>query len=157
MLRATFVGGAWISIASPAPSGRIGFVFLGRYTLEMRLPRHDSIRLGPEALQRPRKHRSRYCHLLNEAVTRGDERVFPWSVGRLIAALGQLKDLKIIGAVVLFVSRRKRNLRLSGEGGVSTLLEGTVKKQKPKTREHVRIVAYLIPADVTSCGANCES
>ena len=102
------------------------------------------VRLGPRRLQRPRKNRSRYCHCLTKAVIRRDEYFSDGLSEELIAALGQIKDLKVIGRSSSFRFKdRKEEPKTIGENlGVSTLLEGTVRKQGDK----VRIVAELINA-----------
>ncbi|HSP61751.1 MAG TPA: tetratricopeptide repeat protein, partial [Pyrinomonadaceae bacterium] len=62
----------------------------------------------------------------------------------LIAALGQIRELKVIGRSSSFrFKERKEESRVIGEKlGVATLLEGTVRKQG----DRVRIVAELINA-----------
>ena len=62
----------------------------------------------------------------------------------LIAALAQIRDLKVIGRSSSFRFKdRKEEPKTIGEKlGVATLLEGTVRKQG----ERVRIVAELINA-----------
>jgi len=62
----------------------------------------------------------------------------------LIAALGQIKELKVIGrsSSFRFKDRKEESKTIGEKLGVTTLLEGTVRKQG----ERVRIVAELINA-----------
>jgi TolB-like protein len=82
--------------------------------------------------------------LLNESGDPKDE-YFPDGLSEeLIAALAQIRELKVIGRSSSFRFKdRKEETKTIGEKlGVSTLLEGTVRKQG----ERVRIVAELINA-----------
>src|SRR6266404_3436199 len=82
--------------------------------------------------------------LLNESGDPKDEYFSDGLSEELIAALAQIKDLKVIGRSSSFRFKdRKEESKIIGEKlGVSTLLEGTVRKQG----ERVRIVAELINA-----------
>src|SRR3989440_11653928 len=82
--------------------------------------------------------------LLNENGDRSDEYFSDGLSEELIAALAQIKDLKVIGRSSSFRFKdRKEETKTIGEKlGVATLLEGTVRKQG----ERVRIVAELINA-----------
>ena len=82
--------------------------------------------------------------LLNESGDPSDEYFSDGLSEELIAALGQIRDLKVIGRSSSFRFKdRKEEPKTIGEKlGVSTLLEGTVRKQGDK----VRIVAELIKA-----------
>src|SRR5438552_13373721 len=82
--------------------------------------------------------------LLNESGDRKDEYFSDGLSEELIAALAQIKDLKVIGRSSSFrFKERKEETKTIGEKlGVATLLEGTVRKQG----ERVRIVAELINA-----------
>ncbi|HEV3244020.1 MAG TPA: tetratricopeptide repeat protein [Chthoniobacterales bacterium] len=82
--------------------------------------------------------------LLNESGDSKDEYFSDGLSEELIAALAQIKDLKVIGRSSSFRFKdRKEETRTIGEKlGVTTLLEGTVRKQG----ERVRIVAELINA-----------
>jgi TolB-like protein len=82
--------------------------------------------------------------LLNESGDSKDEYFSDGLSEELIAALAQIKDLKVIGRSSSFRFKdRKEETRTIGEKlGVATLLEGTVRKQG----ERVRIVAELINA-----------
>jgi TolB-like protein len=81
---------------------------------------------------------------LNESGNANDEYFSDGLSEELIAALAQIKELKVIGRSSSFRFKdRKDEPRTIGEKlGVSTLLEGTVRKQGNK----VRIVAELINA-----------
>ena len=115
----------------------------GAIPLEMQRLDTMPVRLGPRRLQR-HKNRSRYCHCLTKAAIRRDEYFSDGLSEELIAALGQIRDLKVIGRSSSFRFKdRKEEPKTIGEKlGVSTLLEGTVRKQGDK----VRIVAELINA-----------
>jgi serine/threonine-protein kinase len=82
--------------------------------------------------------------LLNESGDPHDEYFSDGLSEELIAALAQIRELKVIGRSSSFRFKdRKEERRTIGEKlGVSTLLEGTVRKQGNK----VRIVAELINA-----------
>jgi TolB-like protein/Flp pilus assembly protein TadD len=82
--------------------------------------------------------------LLNESGDPKDEYFSDGLSEELIAALAQIKDLKVIGRSSSFrFKERKEETKTIGEKlGVATLLEGTVRKQG----ERVRIVAELINA-----------
>ena len=69
--------------------------------------------------------------LLNESGDPGDEYFSDGLSEELIAALGQIRDLKVIGRSSSFRFKdRKEEPKTIGEKlGVSTLLEGTVRKQ----------------------------
>ena len=80
--------------------------------------------------------------LLNESGDPGDEYFSDGLSEELIAALAQIKGLKVIGRSSSFRFKdKKTDVKTIGEElGVSTLLEGTVRKQG----DQVRIVAELI-------------
>src|SRR6266487_1358564 len=82
--------------------------------------------------------------LLNESGDPKDEYFSDGLSEELIAALAQIRDLKVIGRSSSFrFKERKEESKTIGEKlGVATLLEGTVRKQG----ERVRIVAELINA-----------
>jgi TolB-like protein len=82
--------------------------------------------------------------LLNESGDPGDEYFSDGLSEELIAALAQIKGLKVIGRSSSFRFKdKKQDSKTIGEKlGVSTLLEGTVRKQG----DRVRIVAELINA-----------
>ena len=80
--------------------------------------------------------------LLNESADPGDEYFSDGLSEELIAALAQVNGLKVIGRSSSFRFKdKKTDVKTIGEElGVSTLLEGTVRKQG----DQVRIVAELI-------------
>src|SRR5213082_1218506 len=82
--------------------------------------------------------------LLNESGDPKDDYFSDGLSEELIAALAQIRELKVIGRSSSFRFKdRKEESKIIGEKlGVSTLLEGTVRKQG----ERVRIVAELINA-----------
>jgi TolB-like protein len=82
--------------------------------------------------------------LLNESGDPGDEYFSDGLSEELIAALAQVKELKVIGrsSSFRFKDRKEESKTIGEKLGVSTLLEGTVRKQGNK----VRIVAELINA-----------
>ena len=82
--------------------------------------------------------------LLNESGDPKDEYFSDGLSEELIAALAQIKDLKVIGrsSSFRFKDRKEEPKAIAEKLGVRTLLEGTVRKQG----ERVRIVAELINA-----------
>src|SRR5207247_7689446 len=82
--------------------------------------------------------------LLNESGDQRDEYFSDGLSEELIAALGQIKELKVIGrsSSFRFKDRKGESKTIGEKLGVSTLLEGSVSKQGDK----VRIVAELINA-----------
>jgi TolB-like protein len=137
-MRPNSVGRAWIYIVIVGAFLSIGLFFLGRYTAGNATPRHSEA-----ATATPRKSIA-VLPLLNESGDPDDEYFSDGLSEELIAALGQIKDLKVIGRSSSFRFKdRKEEPKTIGEKlGVSTLLEGTVRKQGNK----VRIVAELINA-----------
>ncbi len=81
---------------------------------------------------------------LNESGDPGDEYFSDGLSEELIAALGQIGDLKVIGrsSSFRFKGRNEESKMIGEKLGVSTLLEGTVRKQA----DEVRIVAELVNA-----------
>src|SRR5580765_7416032 len=131
-------GGAWIYIVLICAALSVGLFFVGRYTAGRATPR-DS-----EAARATLKKSIAVLPLLNESGDPGDEYFSDGLSEELIAELGQIRDLKVIGRSSSFRFKdRKEEPKTIGEKlGVSTLLEGTVRKQGNK----VRIVAELIKA-----------
>src|SRR5437867_5338418 len=82
--------------------------------------------------------------LLNESGDPRDEYFSDGLSEELIAALGQIKELKVIGrsSSFRFKDRTEESKTIGEKLGVSTLLEGTVRKQG----ERVRIMAELVNA-----------
>jgi serine/threonine-protein kinase len=82
--------------------------------------------------------------LLNESGNPGDEYFSDGLSEELIAALAQVKGLKVIGrsSSFRFKDKKEDSKTIGKKLGVTTLLEGTVRKQGDK----VRIVAELVNA-----------
>jgi len=82
--------------------------------------------------------------LLNESGDPGDEYFSDGLSEELIAALAQVRGLKVIGrsSSFRFKDKKEESKAIGEKLGVSTLLEGTVRKQG----DQVRIVAELINA-----------
>src|SRR5215475_12961308 len=80
--------------------------------------------------------------LLNESGNSGDEYFSDGLSEELIAALAQVKGLKVIGrsSSFLFKDQKEDSKSIGEKLGVSTLLEGTVRKNG----DRVRIVAELV-------------
>jgi TolB-like protein/Tfp pilus assembly protein PilF len=81
---------------------------------------------------------------LNESGDPSDEYFSDGLSEELIAALAQIRELKVIGrsSSFRFKGKNEESKTIGEKLGVSTLLEGTVRKQA----DHVRIVAELINA-----------
>jgi serine/threonine-protein kinase len=120
----------------------VGLFFIGRYTA----PRTSSAqRERPPALAgSPPQKSIAVLPLLNESGDPGDEYFSDGLSEELIAALAQIRELKVIGrsSSFRFKDRKEESKTIGEKLGVSTLLEGTVRKQGNK----VRIVAELINA-----------
>jgi TolB-like protein len=132
-------GGAWIYIAILGAVISVALFFLGRYTA-----RESASAAHTESVTRIPQKSIAVLPLLNESGDPGDEYFSDGLSEELIAALGQIRNLKVIGRSSSFRFKdRKEEPKTIGEKlGVSTLLEGTVRKQGDK----VRIVAELINA-----------
>jgi TolB-like protein len=132
------IGGAWIYIVVVSVFVSVGLFFLGRYTAGNAMPRQSETVLANS------KKSIAVLPLVNESGDPSDEYFSDGLSEELIAALGQIKNLKVIGRSSSFRFKdRKEEPKTIGEKlGVSTLLEGTVRKQGNK----VRIVAELINA-----------
>jgi TolB-like protein len=131
-------GRIWIAVVIIAAALSLGLFFLGRYTAGNATPRHSEA-----ATEIPQKSIA-VLPLLNESGDPKDEYFSDGLSEELIAALAQISGLKVIGRSSSFRFKdRKEEPRMIGEKlGVSTLLEGTVRKQG----DRVRIVAELINA-----------
>src|SRR5215471_136120 len=122
---------AWIYIVVVGAIVSLGLFFLGRYTA------------GPAASAIPQKSIA-VLPLINESGDPKDEYFSDGLSEELIAALAEISGLKVIGRSSSFRFKdRKEEPRSIGEKlGVSTLLDGTVRKQG----DQVRIVAELVNA-----------
>src|SRR5215475_11078449 len=129
-------GGAWIYIAIAGAVLSIGLFFLGRYTAGDAGVQHGPASLSQKSIA--------VLPLLNESGDPNDEYFSDGLSEELIAALGQIGGLKVIGRSSSFRFKdRKEEPKAIGEKlGVGTLLEGTVRKQG----DRVRIVAALVNA-----------
>ena len=128
--------GAWIYVAIAGALLSIGLFFLGRYTAGNAGMQH-----GPAV---PSQKSIAVLPLLNESGDPNDEYFSDGLSEELIASLAQISGLKVIGRSSSFRFKdRKEEPKAIGEKlGVSTLLDGTVRKQG----DRVRIVAQLVNA-----------
>ena len=126
---------AWIYIVVFGAAFSIGLFLVGRYSARNTA---SAARTGLPAKS------IAVLPLLNESGDPKDEYFSDGLSEELIAALAQIKGLKVIGRSSSFrFKERKEESKTIGEKlGVGTLLEGTVRKQG----ERVRIVAELINA-----------
>jgi serine/threonine-protein kinase len=131
-------GGAWIYIVLIGAALSVGLFFVGRYTAG-----HGTSPVREVTTASPGKSIA-VLPLINESGDPKDEYFSDGLSEELIAALAQISGLKVIGRSSSFRFKdRKEEPKTIGEKlGVSTLLEGTVRKQGDK----VRIVAELINA-----------
>jgi serine/threonine-protein kinase len=120
---------AWIYVVIVGALVSVGLFFLGRYSAINPRIQQKSIAVLP---------------LINESGDPKDEYFSDGLSEELIAALAQISGLKVIGRSSSFRFKdRKEEPRTIGEKlGVSTLLDGTVRKQG----DRVRIVAELVNA-----------
>jgi serine/threonine-protein kinase len=131
-------GGAWVYVVLIGAVLSVGLFFVGRYTAGRVTPRRSEA-----ATAIPQKSIA-VLPLLNESGDPKDEYFSDGLSEELIAALAQISGLRVIGRSSSFRFKdRKEEPKTIGEKlGVSTLLEGTVRKQG----ERVRIVAELVNA-----------
>jgi serine/threonine-protein kinase len=131
-------GGAWIYIVLISAALSVGLFFVGRYTAD-----HGTSQVREVTRASPEKSIA-VLPLINESGDPKDEYFSDGLSEELIAALAQISGLKVIGRSSSFRFKdRKEEPKTIGEKlGVSTLLEGTVRKQG----DRVRIVAELINA-----------
>src|SRR5205823_5013122 len=130
-------GGAWVYIVLIGAALSVGLFFVGRYTAGNGTPRQREVATAPQKS-------IAVLPLLNESGDPKDEYFSDGLSEELIAALAQIRELKVIGRSSSFrFKERKEETKTIGEKlGVATLLEGTVRKQG----DRVRIVAELINA-----------
>src|SRR5215467_34970 len=131
-------GVAWIYVVLIGAALSVGLFFVGRYTAGHAAPRQSEA-----ATTVPAKSIA-VLPLINESGDPKDEYFSDGLSEELIAALAQISGLKVIGRSSSFRFKdRKEEPRAIGEKlGVSTLLDGTVRKQG----DRVRIVAELVNA-----------
>jgi TolB-like protein/Flp pilus assembly protein TadD len=131
-------GGAWIYIILIGAALSVGLFFVGRYTAG-----HGTSQVLEVTTASTEKSIA-VLPLLNESGDPRDEYFSDGLSEELIAALAQISGLKVIGRSSSFRFKdRKEEPKTIGEKlGVSTLLDGTVRKQG----DRVRIVAALVNA-----------
>jgi len=141
-------GGAWIYVVLIGAVLSAGLFFVGRYTAGRATPQPASEELrrgkqGEATAAIPQKSIA-VLPLLNESGDPGDEYFSDGLSEELIAALAQINGLKVIGrsSSFRFKDRHEESKTIGEKLGVSTLLEGTVRKQD----DRVRIVAELVNA-----------
>ena len=141
-------GAAWIYVVLIAAALSVGLFFVGRYTAGHATARSASeeqrlVKQSEVATAGPDKSIA-VLPLINESGDPKDEYFSDGLSEELIAALAQISGLKVIGRSSSFRFKdRKEEPRAIGEKlGVSTLLDGTVRKQG----DRVRIVAELVNA-----------
>jgi TolB-like protein len=131
-------GGVWIVVVLVAATLSLGLFLLGRYTTGRGTTRPTEV-----ATVVPGKSIA-VLPLINESGDPKDEYFSDGLSEELIAALAQISGLKVIGrsSSFRFKDRTEEPKTIGEKLGVSTLLEGTVRKQG----DRVRIVAELINA-----------
>src|SRR6476660_2074076 len=131
-------GSAWIYVVLIGAALSVGLFFVGRYTAGHAAPPRTEV-----ATAVPGKSIA-VLPLINESGDPKDEYFSDGLSEELIAALAQISGLKVIGRSSSFRFKdRKEEPKTIGEKlGVSTLLDGTVRKQG----DQVRIVAALVNA-----------
>ena len=141
-------GVAWIYVVLIGAALSVGLFFVGRYTAG-----HATARPASEELRRGKQSEPATAGpdksiavlpLINESGDPKDEYFSDGLSEELIAALAQITGLKVIGRSSSFRFKdRKEDPKTIGEKlGVTTLLDGTVRKQG----DRVRIVAELVNA-----------
>src|SRR5690349_9642733 len=142
--RKTATNRIWIYVAVIGAALSVGLFFVGRYTARNTTFEHDASPARTEATTAIAQKSIAVLPLLNESGDPKDEYFSDGLSEELIAALAQIRELKVIGRSSSFRFKdRKEEPKTIGEKlGVTTLLEGTVRKQG----ERVRIVAELINA-----------
>jgi TolB-like protein/Flp pilus assembly protein TadD len=131
-------GVAWIYVVLIGAALSVGLFFVGRYAAGHAAPRQSEA-----ATTVPAKSIA-VLPLVNESGDPKDEYFSDGLSEELIAALAQISGLKVIGRSSSFRFKdRKEEPKAIGEKlGVSTILDGTVRKQG----DRVRIVAALVNA-----------
>lgn len=135
---------AWIYVVLIGAALSVGLFFVGRYTAGRATPRHDASPARTESATVIPEKSIAVLPLLNESGDPRDEYFSDGLSEELIAALAQIGGLKVIGRSSSFRFKdRKEEPKTIGEKlGVSTLLDGTVRKQG----DRVRIVPQLVNA-----------
>ena len=139
-------GGTWVYIVLIGAALSVGLFFVGRYTAghATARPAAEEVRRGKqsEVTKAGPEKSIAVLPLVNESGDPKDEYFSDGLSEELIAALAQINGLKVIGRSSSFRFKdRKEELKTIGEKlGVTTLLDGTVRKQG----DRVRIVAELV-------------
>ena len=122
----------------------VSIALLAAALLVFQMLRSKSISSAPSAASTVSEKSIAVLPFLNESGDPGDEYFSDGLSEELIAALAQIDDLKVIGrsSSFRFKGKNEESKTIGEKLGVSTLLEGTVRKQA----DHVRIVAELINA-----------
>ena len=134
---ATFI----VSVAIIA-AGLLAYQFLRSKNTPAPRPASEELRRGKQSEARTKS--IAVLPLLNESGDPADEYFSDGLSEELIAALAQIRELKVIGrsSSFRFKDRKEETKTIGDKLGVSSLLEGTVRKQGNR----VRIVAELINA-----------
>jgi TolB-like protein len=141
-------GGIWMALVVTAAALSLGLFFLGRYSAGNARSQNPASRgsgaPSSEAATAVPEKSVAVLPLLNESGDPKDEYFSDGLSEELIAALAQIKGLKVIGrsSSFRFKDRHEEPKAIGEKLGVSTLLEGTVRKQD----DRVRIVAELVNA-----------
>jgi TolB-like protein/Tfp pilus assembly protein PilF len=132
----------WIYVAVIGAALSVGLFFIGRYTASR--TSWTEREHPPAVAASPAQKSIAVLPLLNESGDPKDEYFSDGLSEELIAALAQIRELKVIGrsSSFRFKDRKEESKTIGEKLGVSTVLEGTVRKQG----ERVRIVAELINA-----------
>ena len=141
-------GGIWMALVVIAAALSLGLFFLGRYSAGNARSQNPALRgsgvASSEAVTAVPEKSVAVLPLLNESGDPKDEYFADGLSEELIAALAQINGLKVIGrsSSFRFKDRHEEPKAIGEKLGVSTLLEGTVRKQD----DRVRIVAELVNA-----------
>jgi TolB-like protein/Tfp pilus assembly protein PilF len=141
-------GGIWMALVVIAAALSLGLFFLGRYSAGNARSQNPASRgsgaASSEAVTAVPEKSVAVLPLLNESGDPKDEYFADGLSEELIAALAQINGLKVIGrsSSFRFKDRHEEPKAIGEKLGVSTLLEGTVRKQD----DRVRIVAELVNA-----------
>lgn len=141
-------GGIWMALVVIAAALSLGLFFLGRYTAGNAQSQNPASRgsgaPASKAVTAASEKSVAVLPLLNESGDPKDEYFSDGLSEELIAALAQINGLKVIGrsSSFRFKDRHEEPKAIGEKLGVSTLLEGTVRKQDGR----VRIVAELVNA-----------
>jgi serine/threonine-protein kinase len=141
-------GAIWMALVVIAAALSLGLFFLGRYTAGNAQSQNPASRgsgaAASKAVTAASEKSVAVLPLLNESGDPKDEYFSDGLSEELIAALAQINGLKVIGrsSSFRFKDRHEESKAIGEKLGVSTLLEGTVRKQDGR----VRIVAELVNA-----------